>query len=278
MLIKLDLGGNNLQGEIPQSLGNCGNLNELYLSNNNLSGSIRPQIAQLSSLSVGLNLSSNHLTGVLPIEVGKLINLGILDVSQNMLPGDIANELGNCQVPVGEVFKNTSVAFLEGNNKLCGGVAEFHLPTCENLKQHRGRSTLKLIIVIISVLLGAILVFSLIFLFWFTKKRKHHASGKEENPLRVLEDGKVIAIKVVKLLSRGASRSFLVECEALRNVRHRNLFKALTVCSSVDYNSNDFKALVYEFMANRSLEDWLHPPVGMNDGEEVEKGLNLFQR
>ncbi|XVF83933.1 hypothetical protein PTKIN_Ptkin16aG0534100 [Pterospermum kingtungense] len=95
----------------------------------------------------------------------------------------------------------------------------------------------------------------------------------------VLENGKTIAIKVLKLLSRGASRSFFAECEALRNVRHRNLVKILTACSGIDYNGNDFKALVYEFMANRSLEDWLHPPADINiGGKETEKRLNLFQR
>ncbi|KAK2633136.1 hypothetical protein EUGRSUZ_L00464 [Eucalyptus grandis] len=33
----------------------------------------------------------------------------------------------------------------------------------------------------------------------------------------------------------------------------------LTACSGFDFNGNDFKALVYEFMSNRSLDEWLHP-------------------
>lgn len=70
-------------------------------------------------------------------------------------------------------------------------------------------------------------------------------------------------------------KSFIVECEALRNIKHRNLFKVLTVCSGVDLQGNDFKALVYEFMANGSLEDWLHS----KDSTLVEtKSLNLLQR
>ncbi|XP_022747961.1 probable LRR receptor-like serine/threonine-protein kinase At3g47570 [Durio zibethinus] len=198
------------------------------------------------------------------------------------------------------------------NSKLCGGTPEFHLPTCDNLKQHRWRSamSLKSIIAIVSALSGVILVFSLMFLFWFRKKRKQPASPNAENPLLRLsyqsilkatngfssanlvgtgsfgflykgileENGTIIAVKVFKLLSHGASRSFLAECEALRNVRHRNLVKVLTACSGVDYQSNDFKALVYEFIANGSLEDWLHPTVGMNEGEETAKSLNFFQR
>ncbi|XVF82951.1 hypothetical protein PTKIN_Ptkin16aG0093200 [Pterospermum kingtungense] len=69
----------------------------------------------------------------------------------------------------------------------------------------------------------------------------------------VLEDGTIIAIKVLKLLSHRAFRSFLAECGVSRNVRHRNLVKISTACFGVDYNGNDFKALVYEFMANGSL-------------------------
>ena len=64
-----------------------------------------------------------------------------------------------------------------------------------------------------------------------------------------------IAVKVLNLMRQGASRSFIAECEALRNIRHRNLVRVLTACSSIDYHGNDFKAIVYEFMANGSLDD-----------------------
>ncbi|XVF24097.1 hypothetical protein REPUB_Repub13aG0098000 [Reevesia pubescens] len=48
--------------------------------------------------------------------------------------------------------------------------------------------------------------------------------------------------------------------------------------SFVDYQGNDFKALVYEFMVHGSLEDWLHPSVGMNEAEEAPKKLEFSQR
>jgi serine/threonine protein kinase len=76
----------------------------------------------------------------------------------------------------------------------------------------------------------------------------------------------------------GASKSFLAECEALRNIRHRNLVKILTVCSGVDYQGNDFKALVYEFMVNGSLEDWLHPSTIEDQAHQEQRNLNLYQR
>jgi serine/threonine protein kinase len=50
-----------------------------------------------------------------------------------------------------------------------------------------------------------------------------------------------VAIKTFNLNIYGAHRSFLAECEALRNVRHRNIVKVITVCSSVDPTGADFK-------------------------------------
>ncbi|MBA0749600.1 hypothetical protein Gogos_003504 [Gossypium gossypioides] len=91
------------------------------------------------------------------------------------------------------------------------------------------------------------------------------------------ENGAFIAVKVFNLLNRGASRSFLAECEALKHIRHRNLVKVLTAISGFDYQGNDFKALVYEFMENGSLEDWLDRSTGMHELETTRK-LNFFQR
>ena len=45
----------------------------------------------------------------------------------------------------------------------------------------------------------------------------------------ILDQGRqMIAVKVLNLLRCGASKSFIAECEALRNIRHRNLVKVLT--------------------------------------------------
>ncbi|XP_058003947.1 LRR receptor-like serine/threonine-protein kinase EFR [Hevea brasiliensis] len=84
-----------------------------------------------------------------------------------------------------------------------------------------------------------------------------------------------VAIKVLKLGTKGASKSFMVECKALRTVRHRNLVKLLTYCSSIDYKQNEFKALVYEFMGKGSLEKWLHHNIYSND---QSSNLNFLQR
>lgn len=84
-----------------------------------------------------------------------------------------------------------------------------------------------------------------------------------------------VAVKVLRLQQRGASQSFLAECETLRCIRHRNLVKILTVCSSIDSSGVDFKALVFEFMPNGDLDKWLHHHL-LEDGNH--RVLNLSQR
>ncbi|XP_039173821.1 probable LRR receptor-like serine/threonine-protein kinase At3g47570 [Eucalyptus grandis] len=95
----------------------------------------------------------------------------------------------------------------------------------------------------------------------------------------ILDGGAMVATKVLNLTQRGASRSFISECRTLGTIRHRNLVKILSVRSSVDFRGNDFKALIYEFMANESLERWLHPrTIGQDDECSKSRNLRLVQR
>nr|CAB3466545.1 unnamed protein product [Digitaria exilis] len=89
-------------------------------------------------------------------------------------------------------------------------------------------------------------------------------------------EGQEVAIKVLNLLQHGAERSFLAECEALRSLRHRNLVKVITACSTMDHSGHDFNALVYEFMPNRDLDKWLHPSVG--EGDTSSRTLTMAER
>jgi serine/threonine protein kinase len=89
------------------------------------------------------------------------------------------------------------------------------------------------------------------------------------------QEERLVVVKVLNLEKKGAPKSFVAECNVLRNVRHRSLIKILTCCSSINYNGDEFKALVFEFMTNGNLDMWLHP---MTDSGNQSKQLSVLQR
>ncbi|CAL5428612.1 unnamed protein product [Camellia sinensis] len=90
-----------------------------------------------------------------------------------------------------------------------------------------------------------------------------------------LDQKKLLNVKVLKLHEHGANKSFITECEAPKNIHHQNLVKIITSCSSIDFRGNDFKALVYKFMENGSLESWLHTSLLE---QQEPKNLNFVQK
>ncbi|CAD5188318.1 unnamed protein product, partial [Musa acuminata subsp. malaccensis] len=203
-----------------------------------------------------------------------------------------------------------------GNSKLLWGVQALNLPPCptpSSSKRHLSRK----LVAAISVAGGIICLIFLLALFgihrWIRKSKKEPRAadnrmvphmmvtyaellratdgfssanlvgvgsfGSVYKGLLNYEEYQLVAVKVLNLQQRGASRSFVAECEALRNVRHRNLVKILTACTSTDYRGNDFKALLYEFMPNGSLEKWVHPEAneqGQTRALSLIKRLNIL--
>ena len=91
----LDLGSNNLSGNIPSDLGNLSKLELLELGGNQLSGEIPSDLGNLSNLE-WLWLGSNQLSGEIPSELGNLSNLqGIGLVGNDDLTGCVPDALGD---------------------------------------------------------------------------------------------------------------------------------------------------------------------------------------
>ncbi|KOM28135.1 hypothetical protein LR48_Vigan503s001000 [Vigna angularis] len=67
---------------------------KLYLMTMNLSGSLAPQLGQLSHLKI-LSFMWNNLTGTIPKEIGNILPLELLLLSGNKLSGSLPDELGN---------------------------------------------------------------------------------------------------------------------------------------------------------------------------------------
>jgi Leucine-rich repeat (LRR) protein len=90
----LDLSNSGLTGSIPPEIGNLTNLTVLSLRYNQLTGSIPPEIGNLTNLTY-LDLYDNQLTGVIPPEIGNLTKLTDLYLRSNQLTGTIPPEIGN---------------------------------------------------------------------------------------------------------------------------------------------------------------------------------------
>ena len=93
-LTTLWISDNQLTGTIPKELGNLVSLTSLSLWGNQLSGEIPPELGDLNNLR-SLVLGTNRLTGEIPTQLGDLSSLTYLSLTQNELTGTIPGALGN---------------------------------------------------------------------------------------------------------------------------------------------------------------------------------------
>ncbi|WMV24280.1 hypothetical protein MTR67_017665, partial [Solanum verrucosum] len=63
-------------------------------------------------------------------------------------------------------------------------------------------------------------------------------------------DGMTVVVKVFNVQMEGTFQTFDRKCEIFLNLRHRNLTKIISNCSNLD-----FKALILEYMPNKSLNN-----------------------
>ncbi|KAL0354864.1 UNVERIFIED_CONTAM: putative LRR receptor-like serine/threonine-protein kinase [Sesamum radiatum] len=300
-LRKLDLSNNRLSGLVPRSISSCISLQQLNLDGNSFHGEIPQGLSNLKGLQE-LDLSRNNLSGLIPNFLGDL-SLEKLNLSFNKLQGP---------VPVNGVFQNVSAVSLQENTELCGGISELKLPPCPPTNRKKKNSHIPLkIIVPVSVsgaIFIAIIAFSYIFIQRKTKSRNDlHATPFESQFPRlsyadllratdgfseantigsgrfgsvykgIIDNGNTtVAVKVLKLNVQGATKSFTRECNVLSGVRHRNLLKILSISVGIDYQGNDFTALIYQFKANGSLDKWLH--LDTDGQDENMLYLTLMQR
>ncbi|KAL3514403.1 hypothetical protein ACH5RR_027120 [Cinchona calisaya] len=288
-VVTIDISDNRLSGVIPKSIGKCKSLEHLLLAKNMLSGQIPDTLGDARGLE-SLDLSSNQLSGSVPFDLQNLQALQALNLSFNYLEGE---------VPSGGVFADPSKVHLEGNKKLC--LMEF---SCRNKPAGRTRR----LIVVCTVIAATLAVcFTVAFLFYIRKskakvekttesfRQEHRMIAYDELRLAtnnfnkgnlvgtgsfgsvykgLLTEGTAVAVKVINTETTGSWKSFIAECAALRHVRHRNLVKLITTCSSIDFKNSDFLALVFEFMSNGSLEDWITGNKRTSNGDR----LNVLER
>ncbi|KAG6534023.1 hypothetical protein ZIOFF_007904 [Zingiber officinale] len=251
-VVTIDVSNNSLSGDLPSTILECQVLQYLYMQNNLFQGSIPHSFSELKGLQV-LDISCNKLTGRIPL----FNTMSFLNLSNNNFEGE---------VPVSGVFQNFTAFSVSGNSQLCGGLPELSLPSCTS----KSKRLTKKFIVVISVS-GVFFCFMLLVCLFAICRWLQKSRGLSDVDSHIMEQyrmvtfaelfrategfspanligkgsfasvykGKIdwegheeIAVKVLNLQQKGASRSFMSECEALRNIKHRNLIKILTSCSA----------------------------------------------
>ncbi|XWS09054.1 hypothetical protein CRYUN_Cryun40dG0052900 [Craigia yunnanensis] len=284
-LLYLNMSRNNISGEIPYSLGKLISLEVLDLSSNNFSGLVPQDLENLQSLKM-LNLSFNHLEGELP--TGKVfLNLSLFSILGNdglcTSDKEIANKL---ELPQCKTRGRKWNHLLKILVSVAGAALFICLIFCfvwalisrKKKKREKGsKSSLSLkglppMISYSDIRLATsnFAAENLIGKGGFGSVYKGTFSNSDNGSY---SNNTTLAVKVLDLQQSKAIQSFLAECEVLRNVRHRNLVKIITSCSSVNHKEDQFKALVMEFMPNGNLDKWLYP-----EDEESGLCLTLLQR
>ncbi|KAK6236422.1 hypothetical protein QUC31_020207 [Theobroma cacao] len=245
----------------------------LNLTSRGLSGMISASFGNLSSME-SLDLSKNHLTGPVPEFLKELKFLKFLNLEGNRLSGYVPTEL---VVRARAGLLNLRV---DEQNRCGSG-------SCKNKK--------KIVVpVVASVLSALVLSVALIMLYRLRRKRKSEAdsSNGEGRPLPSkkrkftyaevlnitrnfqdvigkggfgtvyrgdMKDGTQVAVKILSPSSTQGSKEFKTEAffvnlqaELLMRVHHGNLVSFIGYC---DDGSN--MALIYEYMANGNLKDYL---------------------
>lgn len=274
----LDFSYNQLSNNIPTTIGQFQNLVQLNLSHNNFEGPVPGSFGKLLSLEF-MDLSSNNLSGVLPKSLEGLLHLKRLNVSSNKLEGEI---------PTRGPFKTFSAQSFMLNKALCGAPRLDVKPCKPTSLRHSKKIKKKILKYVLPAILSATLLFGILLLLTQLRKRSrkpasddsilhkdwkrvsYHELLRATNGLSkdnllgsgafgsvykgALSNGMTVAVKVFNLQVEGAFKSFDVECEVFRNVRHRNLVRIISSCS----NPTDFKALILEYMQRGSLDMLLY--------------------
>ncbi|KAL7177718.1 hypothetical protein ACSBR2_030980 [Camellia fascicularis] len=300
-LTGLDLSGNNLFGIIPYDIGRILRfVTSLDLSANSFSGEIPPGIANLTYLNF-LKLDDNRLTGKIPIELGLLDGIKFFSVANNLLSGPVP-DFGSANVTTAESYANNK-GLCGGPLKRCkapdaydhafdlNGFAVgcsvstvvvfaltlFYLPIDPLLKkimsgkkkkrnqavvrQWRPTAMNRVVDTKISKLEKFVTRIS------FTELVNATDNFREDNIIGLgktgtmymagFPNGSFLAIKRF-FSSRRSKRLFMSEVMTLGRLRHTNLVPLIGFC-----HETTEKLLVYKYMPNGNLYDWLHPPASV---------------
>ncbi|XP_050375092.1 probable LRR receptor-like serine/threonine-protein kinase At1g67720 isoform X2 [Argentina anserina] len=308
-IVKIDLSGKNMKGEIPRELNNMQELTELWLAGNSFSGPF-PDISNLINIKI-LHLENNKLTGALPSYLNSLSNLQELYIQNNSFSGEI---------PAGLLTGNVTFEYND------------------NPRLHKGEHKHKHVKLIIGISVGVLAVVTILILGGLLLLRGHREKSHEQkryhkgDSLRAstkpstvysgsrghlmeegiacyitlsdleeatnsfskkigkgsfgtvyygrMKDGKEVAVKMMADSSTHMNKQFVTEIALLSRIHHRNLVPLIGYCEEEHQC-----ILVYEYMHNGTLRDHLHGStapkhldwlIRLRIAEDAAKGLEYL--
>ncbi|KAL4362904.1 hypothetical protein GQ457_04G026680 [Hibiscus cannabinus] len=262
-LQSLDLGNNKFLGVFPEFITRFQALKELDLSGNMLSGQIPQSLATLSLEK--LNLSHNNFTGVLPVfgerkfgpEAFEGNNPGLCGLPLNgcsgrsqLSPGAIAGIVIGLMTGV-VVLASLFIGYMQNRKRSSGGDSEEELEEGEEDENGVG--------------VGGVTSESKLILFQggehLTLEDVLNATGQVMEKTNYgtvykakLADGGNIALRLLREGSCKDRSSCLPVIRQLGKVRHENLVPLRAFYQG----KRGEKLLIYDYLPNRSLHDFLH--------------------
>ncbi|KAL7182454.1 hypothetical protein ACSBR1_041208 [Camellia fascicularis] len=265
---KLFISENKLFGEIPPALGSCEVLELLSIKGNLFEGTIPTSFKQLKGLQI-LDVSRNNLSRQIPRFLAELPFLQNLNLSFNMFDGEVLD---------GGVFRNISAFSIVENNRLCGGIKALQLPTCPTtVLQERKRTFTPTVIALVVIFTVSLLLACFLAILYRTRRQQSCQASPLQNHHLQLSYGELLqatnGFSPDNLIGDGGYGSVY---KGILNFGEQIIaMKIITSCLGIDFKGNDFKALVFEFMENGSLERWLRPSLSK---QQEPKNLNFVQR
>ncbi|ERN11736.1 probably inactive leucine-rich repeat receptor-like protein kinase At5g06940 [Amborella trichopoda] len=261
----INLSRNSLSGRVPD-MTNCKKLVSFSLAGNDLTGEIPNSLSSLPVLTY-IDLSSNNLTGLIPPQLTNL-KLALFNVSFNQLSGHVPPSL----------ISGLPASFFQGNPGLCGpGLPD----SCEDrqmpAKKHAGFFVpLCFVGGILMLFAGVIVLYASLRRMSCLPKNCNSISSPGVSELEVLShleeknsigagnfghvyrvqlpNGKFVVVK--KLMKnfgeRKLGKSLMAQLEKLQKIRHKNIAELLGFCYS-----EGTMFLVYDYFENGSLERWV---------------------
>ncbi|KAM4105674.1 hypothetical protein ACB094_04G009700 [Castanea mollissima] len=272
-ITSLDLSVNKFSGEIPKSIGNCTYLNVLKLDNNQLTGEIPPEMSKLERLKL-LNVSNNQLSGSVPVFDSGLI-IAESYANNKKLCGGPLEPCSKRGLRFDFSFKSGFLVGYPGSVVTAMAIFMYRYVGCMNGKQSNKKMTrpnknkkadqvnrlqinrrVQEGIGKNSQLEGNVTRMN------FTELSEASNNFSTDNAIgpgkigvtykATLPNGSLLAVKRLHGCE-SFEKEFICELLALDRLRHNNIVPLLGFC-----RERKEKLLVYQYIPNGNLYDWLH--------------------